>query len=250
VTSPPSPGSGLSERPDIPGLSWPIVPATPRPLADDLEPIMGLIQSHRTGPARVRLKNHLNLHPDDAQAVFLFGLSYHREKRYQLARESFDRAIALDPNYPLAYYFKAWALYYLGELHEARTLFLIHHAFQPDVADSIFGLGLLDLEDDQLDGAEARFREALELLDDDPKEASDRSKINARLGDVFAKRGQLEEARRYLERSVELFPDHYEAWWMLHRVLVRLGDTQAADAAKARHDEVKQRLYPRTSFPE
>ena len=51
-------------------------------LRGDLVTFYRLIQSRQTGPARVRIRKHLILHPDDGQAEFLFGLSYHREKRY------------------------------------------------------------------------------------------------------------------------------------------------------------------------
>lgn len=232
------------------GAATPTATADERPLNAELRGFVGLIESHRTGPARVRIVKYEKLHGKDAATRFLFGLTYHREKRYEQAREHFDEATALAPNYPLPYYFRGWADYYLGDLGRARTDFERHLELAPDVADSHFGLGLVELEEDRLDAAEARFRRSLELIGDDADEVRERSKALARLGDVHMMRGEWEAARAVLQEASDLYEDHYEAHYKLYRVLTRLGDEDGAAAALALHDRVKARLHPGTAFPE
>lgn len=221
------------------------------PLSPELAEIFALIGDYRTGPARVRLVKHQKLHPDDGHAAFLFGLTYHREKRYRKALEHFERAAALAPDYSPTHHFLGWALLYLGEADAARAAFERHLAAQPRVADSHFAIGLLDLDRDDLDAAEERFRTAIALEEAAPSaRPRDLAKAYAQLGEVHARRGELAEARSALERAVSIFPDHYEAHYRLYRVLVRLGADDAAAAALERHQSAKARLQPGTSFPE
>ena len=112
--------AGCSERPPDTATA-PVSPAAepdpsrvPVVLAESLAPFYRLIVDRDTGAARVRLRKHLNKNPDDGQAEFLFGLSYHREKRYGLARPWFEDAIEHAPDYPPAHYFLGWTRYYLG----------------------------------------------------------------------------------------------------------------------------------------
>ncbi|MHC4992193.1 MAG: tetratricopeptide repeat protein [Planctomycetota bacterium] len=225
-------------------------PREPEPLGPELSEMFMLIQQYRTGPARVRLRKYRNLHPDDGKAVFLFGLTYHREKRYAKAMEYFREAVELNPEYPLTYHFMGWAHYYLGEPDASREAFEHHLQVQPDVGDSHFGIGLIALDEDRLDDAERRFRRSIELQEDDPARSRELSKSHVQLAEVLARRGRLEEARSALLLSVELFPDQYEAYYRLYRVLLRLGLEQEAEEALARHRIVKERVRPGTSFPE
>jgi tetratricopeptide (TPR) repeat protein len=229
-----------------------VQPRTTTVLRPELAEFYRLIEQRRSGPARVRLRKHLNLNPNDGQAEFLFGLSYHREKRYALARPYLESAMRNEPGYALTPYFAGWGLYYLGEPDAARSMFERHLEHQPDEGDSHFALGLIALDEDDLDDADRRFRRALELHGDLPGREKDRSKAHALLGDVAIRRGEWERAREELLIATESYrdPDHYAAYYKLYRVLLRLGDADAAEAAQAKFLQTRQRLYPRTSFPE
>jgi tetratricopeptide (TPR) repeat protein len=246
--------AAASESPDPAAASvrraTAITPRDPDPLNRELTQFFRMIEARKTGPARVRIVKYQKLHPDDGHAEFLFGLSYHREKRYRIAHEHFAAAVKMAPEYPLIYYFDAWALYYLGDLEAARAQFAIHLAYQPNTADSHFGVGLIDLDENRLDDAEARFRRAIELWRDKAGAERDLAKAYTRLGDVFVQRDELDEARRLIEQAIGLWEDHYEAHYKLYRILLRLGETEAAQAALDRHNEIKQRLRPGTAFPE
>jgi tetratricopeptide (TPR) repeat protein len=180
-------------------------------------------------------------HP--GQAEFIVGLSYHRQHLYEPARVHFARAAELESAYVTTYFFYGFALFDLGRLDEARQALERFLAFAPGDAETTFGLGLVALEQDQADEAETRFLRAIALVEEkskgSPMPASlreDLARYQARLADVYLRRDELAKARAALERSVELWPDHYEPWHKLARVLERLGDSAGAERAQARSE--------------
>lgn len=200
-------------------------------LGPELTAAFVLISRGQTDAARARLEAHLAGHPDDGQARFLLGLTYHREKRYALARPHFEAAAELEPDYHPTYHFLGWCLYYLGDMPASRAAFEEHLRRVPGEGDSHFGLGLIALDEDRLADAEIRFRRAIELQASNPGRRRDVSKAHARLADVHIRRDELEAARRELETATALWPQHYTAFYKLSRVLNRLGERDAADEA-------------------
>lgn len=221
-------------------------------LKSELSPIGQLIAKNQNGPARVRLNDYLKIHPDDGQAVFLFGLTYHREKKYAQAMPHFDRALTLPPLYAPINYFRGWALYYLGEMEKSREAFEAFLKIKPDEPDSQFALGLIAQEQGDLDQAQRHFQRCIELWNKNPGKADPHalSKAHARLAEVFDARGDLEQAKLNLMMAVKLFPDQYEALYKLYRVHVRMGESAAAEAVHAQYLAAKERVRPGTSFPE
>ena len=236
---------------DLGPIELPEVAAAPaEPLTGELADHFRLIREGHPDWARVRLRKYLNVNPGDGRAHFLFGLTYHREKRYELARESFDEAIRLAPDYYATHYFLGWAQYYLGEPEAARDAFLRHLDYQPREGDSHFALGLIALDADELKEAERRFRTAIMLSAETEGRTKELSKSRARLSDVLVRTDRLEEARRELELAVELHPEYDEAHYKLYRVCTRLGDEAAALEAKKTYEQIRERTQPGTSFPE
>lgn len=220
-------------------------------LNPELAPIFSLIRQRQSGPARVRLVNYLTLHPNDGQAEFLFGLSYHREQKYGEALPHYDKALAHAPAYSLTNHFRGWANYYMGNLDEARKAFDAFLMRQPDEPDSLFALGLIELDEDNLDEAERYFRRSIETLTvRDPSDAKGLSKAHTRLGEVHDRRGEYDRAKIELTRATELFPDHYEAFYKLYRVLIRLGEKEQAEIVHQTYLATRERMRPGTSFPE
>ncbi len=200
-------------------------------MGPELSAAFQLIGQQRTDAARAGLEQHLRQHPDDGPAEFLLGLTYHREKRYALARPHFEAAADMEPGYHPTHHFLGWCLYYLGDMTRARAAFEDHLALMPDEGDSIFAIGLIDLDEDRLDDAETRFRRAIELQASNPRRVKDVAKAHARLADVHIRRDELGAARSELQVATEMWPQHYTAFYKLSRVLNRLGDTEAAAEA-------------------
>jgi len=228
------------------------MPATAEPIRADLQTIARLIASDRTGPARVQLVNYLKTHPGDSQATFLFGLSYHREKKYGEAVDHFRQAIAAPNPYCTTNHFLGWATFYLGELEEARAAFLQFLLCQPDEPDSHYALGLMALDAGDLHEAAGLFNRCHDLAEHDPRQARMKllSKSRYGLGRVHEQNGDYLQAKQEFAQSVELFPDHYEALYRLNRALVKLGEHEQAAEVHERYLQTKERVRPGTSFPE
>ena len=222
----------------------------PRATLDpDLAPIFALISQNQLDPARDRVTDYLQQNPQTGQAEFLLGLTYHREKRYALARPHFAKATEFSPQFHPTYHFYGWCLYYLGETEQARTAFQEHLRLAPTEGDSHFALGLLAMDADQLDEAERRFRQAIDLQSDNPSRQKDVAKAHARLGDLYIRREQLAQAKTHLQTATSLWPKHYAAYYKLHLVLNRLGEPEAAEEAFQQYRLWQQRAEQRRGLP-
>jgi tetratricopeptide (TPR) repeat protein len=240
--------------------SVPAVPsAADQKIAPGLQPAYRAIGARNGALARAEVERYIAEAGSAArrgQAEFLIGLSYHDPELYELAEPHFARARELEPGYLATYYYHGFALWKLGRVPEARAAFERYLALEPDKPDALFGLALVALEEDRVEEAEALLRRAIAGTeprlragtDDDAR--SDLSRYLARLSDVHLRRDELEAARAALERSVELWPDHYEAWHKLHRVATRQGDAAAASRALENYERVFARRFPeRATLP-
>lgn len=215
-----------------------------------LDRALELIVEGRHGEARSLLAKVQEDRPDDGRAMFYLGLTYHREKRYEIARESFERALDLGPtfsSYDQAHHFYGWCLYKLGRVGEARRAFEKHIESQPDAVDSHFATGLIALEEGEFDLAEKRFRKAVDLERQNRKRKRQLAKAHMRLGDVYLAQDQLERAKEELLLATRLWPQLYPAHYKLYRVLTRLGESEAAAAALRAHQAWRRRVEQRTS---
>ena len=217
------------------------IPALDPPLSD----FFGLIEDGRHGPARVRVRQWLDEHPGDSRGEFLMGLSYHQEKRYGRAIKWFDMAAIHQPVYPPVWHFQGWSNYYLGNAQEARRAFEQHLRLDPDEGDSHFAIGLLAMEEWRLDEAERHFTKAIELQAKESSRTKGVSKAKARLSEVVEHRdGDIEQATLLLRESVDLHPDHYEAWYRLSRLLTQQGRAEEARSAMEQFHKAKKRVRP------
>ena len=228
--------------------------AAQQKLDPGLQPAYRAIGAHDGALARTEIERYLAAAGGSArrgQAEFLVGLSYHDAELYELAEPHFARARELEPGYLATYYYHGFALWNLGRIDEARAAFERYLAAEPEKPDALFGLALVALEEDRVDAAEELLGRAIERTQarlrpgpegDDAR--SDLSRYYARLSDIHLRRDELEKAREELERSVALWPDHYEAWHKLHRVLTRLGDAPGAARALASYESVFARRFP------
>lgn len=206
------------------------------------------IQEKRYEAARASVEAYLARAGANArrgQAEFLIGLSFHEPQLYAQAEPHFARAAELEPGYLATHYYRGYALLQIGRLADARASLEIHRKGQPDAPATLFALGLVALEEDRVEDAAREIGRAIALTElrlADPARAADAQRdlgrYLARLADARVRLDDLAGARQALERSVKLVPDIPDVWSKLHRVLVRLGDDKAADAALARYEQV------------
>lgn len=250
LTGPLATGAAWAQVAPVPPASAPETAKKVPPLDARLTDAFRLIKAGRYAEARQAATAYLSSnaagHP--GQAEFILGLSYHRQRLYESARGHFQKAVAIEPGYVTAYFFYGFTLFNLGQLDEAARAFESYLAHGPEDSEAVFGLGLVALEQDRVDDAERSFRRAIALAEArgmgpvvSAGAREDLARYHARLADVHLRRDDLSGARADLERSVELWPAHFEPWHKLALVLRRLGDTAGAERAQARADEAFRR---------
>ncbi len=226
----------------------------PQPeLNSDLETHFLLISEGNTGSARVRLRQYMDAHAETAQPLFLMGLSYHQEKRYMKAVQWLTKSSQYDDpanRYPPTWHFLGWSHYYLGNATSSTDAFNQYLAMNPNEGDSIFGLGLLAMEDGAFEEASSLFEQSIDVQHDRPK---GQAKSKARLADILVQQGDRMGAIELYREALKLDPDLYEAWYHLATTQKRDGNNEEYNAAIIMFQETRDRVRPdlrTTRFPE
>jgi len=135
---------------------------------------------------------------DDKEAViFMRGAMFERMKNYTEAEEQFRKALAINPD-------NASALNYLGymladrgiRLEEARDLIVKAVEREPRNGAYLDSLGWVLFRLNKLPEAEAKLREALELMSRDPT-------VHDHLGDVYFHEGKIRDAITQWQSSLK-----------------------------------------------
>jgi len=225
-------------------------PAAPRrpSLVAELRPAASALDGGRLDEARAVAGAYLARHPGDAQASFLMGLSFALADNHGAARPFLETALESAPDFDLAWEPLAKTRFLLGDLSGARDAYAEYARRVPGDPKGPHGLGLVELEESHLVEAEARFREALALLDAleraDPRQGmarrGERSEAHARLGDVYFARADLAGARRELTTAIGLSAGNLSALYTLGLVHRRLGEEALALEVEARYEEARR----------
>jgi len=261
-TEPSSPPAGTQEvATDVPSggesvapVDSPAAPA-PRlaPLPPELRDAARLNRQGRFEAARSLTKRYAARNPDDGRAEFILGLTYHQAGNHGPATPHFERALALAPDYYLTHLYFGDSLFLVGDMAGARREYEAYGAAQPSEPLAHYSVGLVDLEEADLDDAEARFREAIALFDrmrgDNPRlyaaRSGARARCHARLADVHFARDEYDAARDELIASTTIAPGNISAFHALSLVYRRLGENDLADQALDRYKSDRQAIIDR-----
>ncbi|MEE2912354.1 MAG: tetratricopeptide repeat protein [Planctomycetota bacterium] len=222
-------------------------------LHSELEMHFLLISDGNTGSARVRLRQFMEVNSESSQPLFLMGLSYHHEKRYVKAVQWFQRSAQFnDPTvrYPPTWHFLGWSQYYLGNAKESKEAFNQYLKMNPNEGDSLFGLGLLAMEEGEFGEASTLFKQSIDVQEDRPK---GQAKSKARLADICEQEGNRLLAIQLYEQALSLDPDLYEAWYHLALTLRREGKIEEYQKVMSTFQLTVDRVRPdlkTTRFPE
>lgn len=148
--------------------------------------------------------------PSDAQAYFLLGSLAYEEKKLQPAAGYFAKAILFSPDFEPAYYDLATVQIGLGQGKEAVATLRQARSRFGDTFAVEYLTGVACRADQQYDDAIRAFT-AAEVI----AKATDRKRLNEYLYFQFAsayeRKGDVEQAVRYLEKTLEIAPDFTEA---------------------------------------
>lgn len=126
------------------------------------------------------------------------GISYERDKKWDLAEKDFRKALELKPDEPNVLNYLGYSYLDRGEkLQEARKLIEAAYAKRPDAAEIMDSLGWVLYTVGEYDKAVVQLERAVEGA---PADAT----INEHLGDAYWRVGRRAEARFQWQRSLSL----------------------------------------------
>jgi tetratricopeptide (TPR) repeat protein len=199
----------------------------------DLEGIQAAIDAGNYEEAQADLQAVLEENPDNAEAHFKLGLVHFNMGQYDLAREHFQRSMALDPDRAAAVHHNLGVLaYQLGDMETALQEFQAALEEDPDDSDTHYQLGATYLvqafpmgapepDDALLAKAEAEFERALELAPSKPEAL-------VGLANIQMLQGDMQGAITLLEDAIEQNPTMREALFALGRAYLETGQVGKA----------------------
>lgn len=143
--------------------------------------------------------------------------------QYHEAANRLTRSIELNPNRARTHYNLGVALSRLGRSGEALASYQRAIAQNPAHTRSFYNTGIIQLKRGNVPEAKAAFLRALEA-----HSPSMNPKIHYQLGQIYARQGEVDNARRSYRQAVRLRPDYIAARVGLARLSEKKGDVEAA----------------------
>ena len=183
----------------------------------------------------------------EAYGFYLRGRQYfhqHRRKSHEYARQMFERAIELDPEYALAHSGVADCCSFLYQYFDAspsnlkRADSASRRALElaPGLAEAHASRGLAVSLSERFDEADTEFEMALRL---DPK-SFEAAYFYAR---SCVAQGRNEDAAKWFERAISVRPDDYASLALLAGVYSSLGETEKSiQASRRAYDTARKHL--------
>lgn len=162
--------------------------------------------------------------PDDANAHYLLGRTQFNENDYRGAIASFERALALRPNFVEAENNIGLAWRELNDPDKARAAFETAIEWQgstPVDAQPFLNLGKLFADQHQTNQATRYLNQALNLAPGNPT-------IHEELSHVYAAQQNLPMARAELEKAIALSPNISSLHYQLGQIYRKQGLTDRA----------------------
>ena len=182
--------------------------------------------------------------PRDAEAWYYLGRTKYSENRFEEAVVSYQKCLALRSDYVLAANGLGLSYAGLNRNVEAASWMRKAIALQENAASKT-PEPYIDLGD--LLNQEARFEEALPLLEQalsiDPKNI----RAHEKLGKTFLSLNRLPEAQRELEAAIALDANQASFHYLLGQVYRKLGQLEKAKAEMATFQTLKAKEPPRKS---
>ena len=195
-----------------------------------------LLSAERYEDAVASCDKALELNPDDDLAYFFQGNALYYLSRYDDAIASYDKALEIKPDHYQALYKRGNALYNLGRYSEAIASYDKALEIKPDnrVAWNNRGVALGNL---------SRYSEAIASYDKALEIKPDHYQLWNNRGIALGNLGRDLEAIDSYDKALATRPDYYEAWNNRGNVLCNLGRHLEALASFDKALEAKPYKY-------
>lgn len=146
--------------------------------------------------------------PNDSEIFYNLGIVYEKLKNLKKAKESYEKAIEIEPDAIDAIYNLGLVCTDLKEFNTAINCFQKVISTDESDSNSYFNLGLVYFKMNDFDNAKLYFEKTIEL---------NREDIYAHfyLGNIFKANGDNNSARSEFENVLELSPDYSWAYYNL-----------------------------------
>tara|TARA_B100000809_G_scaffold263615_1_gene317282 strand:- start:563 stop:2491 length:1929 start_codon:yes stop_codon:yes gene_type:complete len=182
------------------------------------------IACHRSGQlqqAEQICQQILDIDPQNAEVLNLFGLIACQAEKYEIAVDLISHALEIAPNQPLFLNNLGVALYRQGKCDKAVETYQRAIQIQPDFVEAYNNLG-------NLFEAEERYKEAIEVYYQALDMQPDSVEIHNNLGVTLYKQGKCDKAIETYQRVIQIQPDFAEAYNNLGMALKKKGELDAA----------------------
>jgi Flp pilus assembly protein TadD/peroxiredoxin len=156
------------------------------------------------GQAEQSFQQAIAIQPDNADAYYNLGTLYLRRNAPEQAKENLQQSVKLRPNYPEAWNNLGMLAAQQGNHEEAIRNFQQSLQLRPTYSTALLNLGNVYRRQGNFAEAETLLQRALENEPANPE-------INYSLGMLYARRDQTEQAEQYLRTAVKLRPDYPDA---------------------------------------
>ena len=165
----------------------------------NIDSIIALFSSNKFQDALNAIEELIVDNPNDALIFNIRGACYAGLDQKNLAKENYEKAIAINPEYAKAHYNLAGALHELDEFEASIQSYEDALAIEPDYAEAHNNLGNVLKESGQLDRAIKSYQNAIDIK-------PDYVEAYYSLGFSFQEKGKLEEAVDSYSKVVQLKP--------------------------------------------
>jgi tetratricopeptide (TPR) repeat protein len=189
-----------------------------------LEKIDSVIELYFNGQIQEALDTIIALskdHPNEPLLLNISGVCYAGLSLMDNAVKSYEKAIAIKPDYADAHYNLGNILRDLGELDGAIKSYRKTIEFMPDFDAAQHNLGVTLEELGQLDEAIEHYEKAVSINPDN-------TELLISLGYIYQDLGELDEAIEYYEKALSIDPDNVRALNNLGVILRDLGQVDEA----------------------
>ena len=160
-------------------------------------------------------------YPKEPLLYNISGVCYKELGQLDVAIKSFEKALAIKPDYTEVNYNLGLTFQELGMLEAAVKRYEKAVVVKPDYAEAHNNLGVTFKELDQLDAAIGCYEKALAIK-------PDYAEAHNNLGIAFLELGQLEASVECYEKTLAIQPDYADAYYNLGNALKELGQVDAA----------------------
>jgi len=182
--------------------------ATVRPHEAEINSVIELYSNGQIKEALDSVATLIKGYPDEPLLYNISGVCHKAVGRLDAAVQSFEKALALKPDYTEVNYNLGLTFQELGQLDAAVKCYENALAVNPDYAEAHNNLGVTLKELGKLDDAVKCYEKALAIK-------PDYTEAHSNLGNAFKELNQPETAVKFYEKALTINPDHAEAHYNL-----------------------------------